>query len=256
MKRAAAFAFVILLFLLTSSCAFSPNWTGAETQTGEFVWKASPDIRFYVHVVILGALFLLLTINTIKEFWRDRKQIKDDTAGFFGGFGCFTLIILFVALFLWTNIHRCIWRDSLSINQDRIEHISYSPVIYKAERTTETIEWKNVTGIYYASNKTFESTTWVKVNPVTRERVGKGQREEGIEGRAIIFTGQSGELTFALEKKSFGKDFGAVLDWIFGSDDYAFSPEEEVRLKNAINKYLPEEVKQKMSPETKEYFSK
>ena len=194
---------------------------------------------------------MFLTTGIIRD---GLKSVKDNSDR--SGLGCLTIILLFIALFLWGNIHGYIWRDSLTINQDRIEHISYSPVIYKAEKTTETLEWKNVTGIHYSPDKTFESTTWVKVNPVTRERVGTGKREEGTKGRAIFLTGQNGDLTFALEKQSFGKDFGAVLDWIFGSEDFAFSPEEEARLKSAINKFLPEDVKQKMSPETREYLSR
>lgn len=256
MKKFVAFVFVFLLFLLTSSCAFSPNWTGAETEAGEFVWKASPGIRFYVHIVILGALFLCLTISIIKEFWRDRKHIKDDTAGFLGGFGCFTLIILFVALFLWVNIRESIWYESFSLNQDRIEHTSYPEHIWSQQKNTETVEWKNVTYFSYVPATTFESTTWIKVNPVTRERIGKGQRTEGIEGRAIVFAGQDKQIKFALEKQSFGKDFGAVFDWIFGSEDYAFSLEEERRLKEALNKYLPEKVKEAANKETKGYLSK
>lgn len=251
MKRIAAFAFVILPLLLTTSCAFSPNWTGAETANGEFVWATSPGIRFYVHVVILGAVFIWLAISTVKEFV---QYFKKDTGGTLGGMGCMSVIFLFIALFLWANIHRCIWHESFSIDQDRIEHISYSPVVWKTEKNTETLEWKNVTSFHYASRTTFESTTWVKVNPVTRERVGKGQRTEGLEGRAIFFYGQSGEVVFALEKQSFGKDFGAVFDWIFGNEDYVFSPEEERRLKEALNKYLSDKVKESANSETKEYL--
>lgn len=252
MKRAALFAFVILFFLLTASCASSPNWSGAETQAGEFVWTQSPGVRFYVNVVILGALFLWLAIGAIKEF---ASYIKKDTGGTLGSIGCFTLMILPVALFLWGNIHRCIWSESFSINQDRMEHISYSPVVWKAEKKTETLEWKNVTNFHYSPDGVFESEVYIQVNPVTRERVGTGQREEGTKGRAIGFYGLSGGVVFALEKQSFGKDFGAVFDWIFGNEDYAFSPEEERRIKSAINKNLPEKIKEAAEKETKEYLS-
>jgi hypothetical protein len=184
MKRAALFIFVIFIFLLTASCASSPNWSGAETQAGEFVWTQSPGVRFYINVLILGALFLWLAISAIKEFV---SYIKKDTGGTLGSLGCFILIILPIALFLWGNVHRSIWSESFSINQDRIEHISYSPVVWKAEKKTETMEWKNVTSFHYAPDRTFESTTWIQVNPVTRERVGKGQREEGRNERTGDF---------------------------------------------------------------------
>ena len=253
MKRIAAFAFVILPLLLTTSCAFSPNWTGAETASGEFVWAASPGIRFYVHVVLLGASFMWLTLSTIKEFV---VHFKKDTGVTFGEIGCMSVIFLFVAFLLWVNVHRYIWSESFSIDQDRIEHISYSPVVWKAEKNTETLEWKNVTYFSYVSATTFESTTWIPVNPVTRERIGQGQREEGSKGRAIVFAEQNKQIKFALEKESFGKDVGAVFDWIFGSEDYVFSPEEERRLKEVLNKYLPEKLKESANNETKEYLQR
>jgi hypothetical protein len=242
---------VILPLLLSSSCASSPNWTGAETAAGEFVWTPSPGFRLYVNVVLLGGVFVYFIYVVI-------RTIRNWQTGDRGLIGCFSFFLLLIGLFLFASVRDYIWYESFSINQDRIERAYYTTV-WKTEKKTETLEWKNVKYIGYIPEKYLESTTWIKVNPVTRERVGKGQTEEGMKGRVIHFRQNDDKIIeIVLEKQSYNTEYPQFMrtawSWIFGSEDYAVTPEEERRLKAAINKYLPENVKQTANAETKEYL--
>ena len=251
MKRIAAFVFIIFLFLLTSSCASSPNWTGTETQMGEFVWSPSPGIRFYINVILLGGLFVYFIYVGV-------QIIRDWQKGEGGTIGCLSFFLLIIGLILFGNVRDYIWSESFSINQERNERTFY-PSIWKPAQQ-ETLEWKDVSYIGYAPNKTFEHEVWIKVFRSTGKPAG-GQTEKSTSGRAIILSGtKDREIVFALEKQyndtSFPRFMINVWSWIFGTEDFAVAPEEERRLKAVINKYLPENLKETADNETKEYLNK
>src|SRR5262245_8490709 len=92
MKRTVPFVFVIFLLLTTVSCASPPNWTGAETEAGEFVWKQSPGIRFYINIVLLGGLLIslagLIVYRIIHPAEKDAFGKTHTAADQFKGLGC------------------------------------------------------------------------------------------------------------------------------------------------------------------------
>lgn len=241
MKRIAVFTFVILLLLLTVSCASAPYWSGTETEAGQFVWKQSPGIRFYVNVLILGGFLGLFVYGFIFKKPKEKSELG------FEHIGCLALIFLFSGFMLWKNIQQNIWTESFSINSDQVE-ITYYPTI--GETGKQIVEWKNVASCAYFSGQ-FDTVKW-------RMTVGGTTWEEGETRRGItLFDRNKNGATLLVEKDAFNTDFRAFFyEWVFGSNDFTFSPEEEMRLKKAINKYLPENVKQQMEPETKEYMTK
>lgn len=162
---------------------------------------------------------------------------------------------------MYVNVRDFIWHESFSINQQRIEH-SYYTNVWKTNRETAVLEWKTLRNIHYSPDTVFEHTTWVKVFRSTGERVypeGGGKTEEGTSGRAIHFFGGEKDVRLVLEKQYFDSSrpefLGTVWSWIFGTEDYKTSAEEEARLKAAINKFMPETPKDNMSLETKTYFA-
>ena len=249
MKRAVAFAFVILLFLLTS-CASAPNWTVMEDAAGEFVWSPSPGIRLYINIALLTALYGFFIIIVIWNYKNDLRVTKF-TVGF--------MIIFIFALFgvgLFSNLRGYIWRESFSISAGRIERTFY-PTIRKAEK--ETLEWKSVADLKYVPDKSIKHQHWIEVFRSTGEPTGR-TADSGVRGKVITLSDNQGKnIEFVLAKSSYDTsklvDSG-ILDWIFGSTDFVVAPEDERRLKAAIKKFLPEDVKRKMSPETEEYLSK
>lgn len=240
MKRLAAFAFVILPLLLMASCVSVPNWSGAETEAGEFVWRQTPGIRFYINIAILGALLVSLVgivIYRIKNpIEKDAFGKKHTSADQAKGLGCATLIVVFFGYFLWQNIDLNTRTETYLINSERIEAAEVS------------IEWKNVVSCSYHAEKA----------NMYRKSQGGVSWETGDSIRGITCLDQNKKpVTFEVQNDDYDTSvLGTVWEWIFGSHDYNFSPEEELRLKKAINQHAPENVKQKMSPETKEYLSK
>ncbi len=250
MRRIIAFKFVIILFFLTVSCASAPNWTGTETETGEFILTQSPGIRFYFNVLLLGGLLVSLVIlfirNIIHPVEKGADGKKYTSVDRLQGFGCLTLILVFLGYLLWGNISENIRTQSYLINSERAEHYFYHQD--KNEYVRSSIEWKDVASCKYISGRDTEK--W---------RQGTTVWEKGGASRNISLTDQNNKnwVSFSIEESTVDTSIlGTLQLWIFGTNDTAFSAEDEARLKKALNKYLPENVKEKMSPETKEYLSK
>lgn len=240
MKRISAFVFIILSLLLTASCASAPNWSGAENEVGEFIWRQSPGIRFYFNVIILSFFIILFVAAIFKK--PDEKQEKLGL----DHIGCLGFLFLLLVIMLWTNVKQNVRTESISINSERVLKTHYPDSIIK----NDILEWKNIASCGYFSGE----FGVVK----SRMVVGGTQWETGDNLRGITLTDQNKkQLTLLIEKDEFDTHWMSYFkEWIFGSNDFAFSPADEARLKKALNKYLPEEVKQKMSSETKEYLSK
>jgi hypothetical protein len=233
MKRIAPFVFVILPLLLMTSCASAPNWSGTETANGEFIWTQSPGIRFYVNVIVLGSLLALGVFRLIKPVKNENLKGGERIRGM----GCLALILVLFGYLLWNNIDQNTRTETYLINSERIQAAGVS------------IEWNNIVSCEYFSGKS---------NVVEKRMVVGGTRwETGDTTRSIILRDQNKRaVSFLVENASYDTSITGTLEkWIFGSYDYNFSPEEELRLKKAINKYLSENVKQNMPSEAKEYLS-
>ena len=236
MKGIVTVAFVVFLSLLTVSCASAPHWTGAETGAGEFIWKPSPGTRFYVNLAIFSSLLLAYTVWL---FINLRKETKIPSAG---ALGCFAIPFLLVGLILLSG--EDIWRtDRISINSERIER-TYSPSIWQTEK--ETIEWKNVNA---CRKFTEDETIWLKSG-----KTGAVFKAGDIRKGITLVETEEKAIKFVLEK--WNVHHNLLEDLMFGNTDFTVSPKEEARLKKALNKYLPENVKANMSPESREYLSK
>jgi hypothetical protein len=250
MKRAATLVFVIFLILLTSSCASAPNWTGTETEAGEFVWTQTLGIRFYINVILLGGLLVLLVTlfirNIIHPVEKDASGKNYTTTDRLQGLGCLTLVLVFFGYLLWGNISKNIRTESYLINSERAEHYFYHQG--KNDYVRSSIEWKDVASCKYISARDTEK--W---------RQGTTVWEKGGANRNISLTDQNNQngVSFSIEESTIDTSIlGTLQLWIFGTNDTGFLAEDEARLKKALNKYLPENVKQKWSPQTKDYFLK
>ena len=266
MKKIAALAIALPLFLLTASCASSPNWSGAESEAGTFVWSPSPGPRFWINVALLGGLvayFAYLGIDAI------RKREKD--AG--GGFGCLSFLLVFFGFLLYVNVRDFVWPDSYTIDSQGIRHTYYTNV-WKTAKKTDAVPWGDLDQVYYSPHTTLAHTVWVKVFRSTGERVSEtgGETSEGESGRVIHFIPRpqisSGSISeyvdpiedirLVLEKEYFDTSrpewMGHAWSWIFGTEDYKASPEEEARLKAAIVRFMPGTLKAKLAPETRAYL--
>lgn len=245
MKRAVLFTFITLSFLLTASCAFPPHWTGMETPTGEFVWRQTTGTRFYVNLIILGAMVAILAVL----FFRDLKHLRKAK---WEGVGFFTIPLSLIGIFIFFNIAKSTWMaESFTINAERIER-TYALSIWETRK--EVFEWKEIVRCERIDDKDSRRLKSMRTGVTW---------EEGTTRKGIVFVkkepqGEIAKMEVFIEKESFGRGIvGGTLDFIFGTgEDLTVSPEEEVLLKTAIYKYLPEKVKKEMPPETKEYFSK
>lgn len=251
MKKTVLLTFLIFLFLLTaSSCASAPNWTGAETATGEFVWSPSPGIRLYINIALLAALYGFFIFSVVWNYKNDLRVSK---------FTAVFMIIFIFALFgigLFANLRGYIWCESFSISAGRIERTFY-PTIRKAEK--EILEWKSVADLKYLPDKSIKHQHWIEVFRSTGEPTGR-TADTGVRGKVITLSDNEGKkIEFLLARNSYDTtkliDSG-IFGWIFGSTDFVVAPEDERRIKAAIKKFLPENVKEKMSEETKDYLSK
>lgn len=255
MKKIACLAFALPLFLLTAACASSPDWSGGETQAGEFVWSPSPGPRFYVNVVLLGGLIAYFSYGIMQAIRRRKKEGSE-------GIGCIWVITLFLTFLLYVNVRDFIWRETYSINRGGISH-SYYTNVWKTAKRTNHLKWADVGFVSYVPRLTLdyhEPTTIT--DPLSGKRYRRiGSSASGIEGRAVSFchdayvcapAEKGQDISLILEKEHFGGF--PPIDWIFGSDDFNASPREEARLKVAIIRFMPGTLKAKLSPETKAYF--
>lgn len=236
---------MILLLLLTASCSFTPYWAGAETGAGEFVWRGTPDVRFYINLGTIGVLFLTLIILHVQGI--RKGEVKQEATN-----GCLFYIFLVTGIPLFFNLLTIWSAETFSINSERIERTrSY---IWRTEK--ESVEWKDIDECHQL---TVKESVW-------KTRVGAGGGAKWEEGKRIriirLFKnepikGKIKKMEFVLDSQTFGRGLGHIFDLILGgSEDFTVSPDEERRLKTVIYKYLPEKAKKEMSPETKEYFSK
>jgi hypothetical protein len=250
MRKIVLSAFIIFLFLLTVSCASAPNWSGTETAAGEFVWSPSPGIRLYINIALLAALYGFFIFSVVWNYKNDLRVSKF-TAGF--------MIIFIFALFgigLFSNLRGYIWRESFSISAGRIERTFY-PTIRKAEK--EILEWKSVADLKYLPDQSIKHQHWIEVFRSTGEPTGR-TADTGVRGKVITLSDNEGKkIEFLLATNSYDTTWlvdSEILGWIFGSTDFVVAPEDERRIKAAIKKFLPENVKEKMSEETRDYLSK
>jgi hypothetical protein len=250
MKKIVGLAVLLIVVAATVSCASPPNWTGTETAAGDYVWVPSPGTRAYFNFALLGGIFVYFIYNFIKSI-RGHEPV-----------GCILFIVLIVGFFLYVNTRDFIWHESYTVDSSGITH-SYYNNVWKTTKRSDRIEWRDVDYIGYSSGKTLEQTTWVRVYRSTGERVypeGGGETEEGKTGRVIRFSSAYGEkfIDVILEKQSYNEEYPQwmmiVWGWIFGTEDYVISPEEEERLKLAIMKRLPKATRQEMSPEARAYL--
>jgi hypothetical protein len=223
-----------------ASCYSAPNWSGMEKETGEFIWQQSPGLRFYIHLLILGPVLILFGFGLLGSIFGKSKEPKEKND--IESLGCLVLIFLLLGLVLFRNIEQNVWTESLLINSERVEKQ------FKGENSF--LLWKNITSCQYISGQ-FDVAKKKMV-------VGGDRWETGVSKRGITLIDRNKkEMTILVEKDFYDTSLmGIVWEWIFGSSDLIFMPADEARFRKAINKYLPEEVKQKMSPETKEYLGK
>ena len=242
MKRIAVFIILNFLFLLMISCASAPNWSVAETEAGEFILAQSSGIRFYFNVIILGFFIILFTASI---FIKPKESKGSDKLGW-DHIGCLGVIFLLLVVMLWSNIKQNILKESISLNSERLMKTHYPDSILK----TDVLEWKNITSCDYFSGE------FGVVH--SRMVVGGTQWKTGDNLRSVTLTDQNKkQVTLVIEKDEFDTHWmNYFKEWIFGSNDFAFSPEDEARLKKTLNKHLPENVKAKMSAQTKEYLLK
>lgn len=255
MKKFAGLTLALPLLFLTAACASSPDWSGVETQAGEFVWAPFPGTRFYVNVILVGGLLTYFAYGIIQAV-RRRKQEGGE------GIGCLWAVALFLAFLLYVNVRDFIWRETYSITSEGIFH-SYYTNVWKTAQGADHLKWADVGRVSYVPHLTLdrhEPTTIT--DPLSGKRYRRiGSSASGTEGRAISFchggyvcepAEEGRDIRLILEKEHFGGF--PPIDWIFGSDDFKPSPREEARLKAAIVRFMPDTLKAKLSPETRFYL--
>lgn len=257
MKKTAKCALLLLLFLATASCASSPSWSGTETAAGEFVWAPSPGWRFYVNAVLLGGMFVLFATYLVQDI-RNRK--KGET----GSIGCFSFLLVFSAIALFSNIRDVVWYESFTISRSGISRSYYTRAsIFPGLRRTETIEWSGVRQVAYRPYLGLEHNEPTTItDPLSGRKYRRiGSSESGTEGRGISFcrdahvcapVEEGRDITLIVERQDFGRF--PPIDWVLGSDEFTISPGEESRLKAAIRRFVPATLQAEMTPETRAYF--
>jgi hypothetical protein len=256
MKKIVALVVALPLFLVTASCASSPNWSGAETEVGAFVWAPSPGPRFYVNVVLLGGLVAYFSYGIIQSIRHREKEGRQ-------GIGCLAFVVLFFAFLLYVNVRDFIWPETYTISEDGISH-SYYRSVWKTGKTTNRLDWADVGFVYYSPNSILEHHEPTTItDPLSGDRYRRiGSSESGTRARLISFSDKAylsepykegRDIRLILEKEHFGGF--PPIDWIFGSDDFKASPGEEARLKAGIIRFTPGPLKAKLSPETKAYLT-
>ena len=211
------------------------------------MWAPSPGPRFYVNILLIGGVLAYGVYAAVRSSKRREKGER-------GSVGCLSFFLLFLGFLLYLNARDFIWPESYSINEERIQH-SYYTNVWKTSKVKDSLRWADISLIDYSPETNLESTTWVQVDPVTRERIGQGRWEEGVRGRALFFSGGGDHMKLVLEKERYGSPIGDALDFILGDDDYKISSESEEALKAALNKVVPKSAMEKSSPAARAYFA-